>query len=267
MRSLFKVVSVVVSVASALIPAQSAYASNPQAPPLPPSHIAGPARALDGDTLDVTTARGVVRVRLEGIDAAEGGQRCSLRWLGTWDCGHAASLALAQLIENKTVSCDDRGTDKYSRRLGVCSVEGRDLNAAMVRAGLAWAFTRYSDLYVAEEAVARKERLGIWQAATMTPWDWRAVKKVPTAQKEAAAQPQPLLSPPREKDVAAAIPQPAACAIKGNVTANGRIYHTTASPWYNRIRMELGVGRRWFCSEAEAQEAGWRPAGTATSQQ
>ena len=180
MRSLFKVVSVVVSVASALIPAQSAYASNPQAPPLPPSHIAGPARALDGDTLDVTTARGVVRVRLEGIDAAEGGQRCSLRWLGTWDCGHAASLALAQLIENKTVSCDDRGTDKYSRRLGVCSVEGRDLNAAMVRAGLAWAFTRYSDLYVAEEAVARKERLGIWQAATMTPWDWRAVKKVPS---------------------------------------------------------------------------------------
>jgi endonuclease YncB( thermonuclease family) len=265
MRSLFQVVSVVVSVASALIEAPSAFASPPQAQPLLPHVIQGPARALDGDTLDVTTSAGVVRVRLEGIDAAEGGQRCNLRWLGTWDCGRAAGLALAQLIENKNVSCDDRGVDKYGRRLGVCAADGRDLNAALVRAGLAWAFTRYSDLYVAEETEARKARLGVWQAATMTPWDWRAQQKLPAGHREAAARPLPFVSP-RSGDVAAAVPAPAGCSIKGNVTQNGRIYHTAGSPWYDRIRMDLGIGRRWFCTEAEAQEAGWRPAGAATPQ-
>jgi endonuclease YncB( thermonuclease family) len=266
MRSLYKVVLVFVSVASALIEAQGALASTPQTAAPSPVVVQGSARALDGDTLDVTTPRGVVRVRLEGIDAAEGGQRCNLRWLGTWDCGRAASLALAQLIDNKIVSCDDRGADKYGRRLGVCAVEGRDLNAAMVRGGLAWAFTRYSDLYVAQEAEARKARLGVWQAATMTPWDWRAQQKLPVARKDEAARPLPFVAPRRGDDVAAAVPAPAGCAIKGNITKNGRIYHTAASPWYDRIRMDLGLGRRWFCTEAEAQEAGWRPAGAATAQ-
>ena len=46
--------------------------------------------------------------------------------------------------------------------------------------------------------------------------------------------------------------------IKGNVTANGRIYHLPWSPWYNRIRMDGTKGKRWFCSEKEAIAAGWR---------
>ena len=53
---------------------------------------------------------------------------------------------------------------------------------------------------------------------------------------------------------------PQGCAIKGNVTAHGKIYHMPWSPWYARIKMDPDKGRRWFCTEAEAVAAGWRPA-------
>jgi endonuclease YncB( thermonuclease family) len=270
MRWFFKVASVVSPVAFALVAPQVASAAAPAAtfPPLAQSpgvpSFQGSARALDGDTLDVTTSNGTIRVRLEGIDAPEGGQRCNLRWLGTWDCGKAASLALAQLVRDRVVTCDNRGLDKYGRTLAVCFVDGRDVNAEMVRAGLAWAFIKYSTLYTAQESAAKTARLGVWQASTMTPWDWRAQQKL-SALSTQRAPPQAAMGSPLEPRAEASITPPPGCDIKGSVSKNGRIYHTTSSPWYGRIRMDLGQGRRWFCSEAEAQDAGWRAAGTTTT--
>ena len=52
---------------------------------------------------------------------------------------------------------------------------------------------------------------------------------------------------------------PQGCAIKGNVTQHGKIYHMPWSPWYAQIKMDPDRGRRWFCTEAEAVAAGWRP--------
>ena len=49
--------------------------------------------------------------------------------------------------------------------------------------------------------------------------------------------------------------------IKGNVTNQGLIYHPPWSPWYSKINMETAKGKRWFCSESEAIDAGWRPSG------
>jgi endonuclease YncB( thermonuclease family) len=268
MRVLFSVVSVFVSVASALIPVSKVAAATPSVQPFPavtPPVIDGRARAVDGDTLDVTTISGIVRVRLQAIDAAEGGQRCHLRWIGTWDCGRAATIALEQLVAGQPVSCRTEGTDRYSRVLAVCTAAGRDVNAELVRAGLAWAYVQYSTRYVGEEQEARAARLGIWQGTTMPPWEWRAAQRA-IATKTAEPAPQISLlapSPPRTATANAGADHPAGCDIKGNVTPNGRIYHTRDSPWYGRIRMSLGAGRRWFCTEAEARDAGWRAAGDA----
>ena len=217
---------------------------------------------LDGDTIDLATREhGIVRIRLEGIDAPEGGQRCNLKWYGTWDCGRAATTALAQMTRDRLVTCDDRGLDKYGRTLGVCVAEGRDLNAEMVRIGLAWAYVHYSDLYVAEEHDARAARIGVWQAATQAPWDWRAAQRAP---RQEARDPGALNVAPPNPIVAQPAPstqdRPQGCDIKGNVTKSGRIYHKPDSPWYERVKMSLGFGRRWFCTEAEALAAGWRPA-------
>jgi hypothetical protein len=47
--------------------------------------------------------------------------------------------------------------------------------------------------------------------------------------------------------------------IKGNIGSNGdRIYHTPESPYYSRTKIDESKGERWFCTEEEAIEAGWR---------
>jgi endonuclease YncB( thermonuclease family) len=194
--------------------------------------IAGLARVVDGDTIVV----GETRIRLEGIDAPEAGQTCGRSVVGWWACGTEATAALARLVEGKSIRCEPQGLDKYGRTLAVCFVGGEDVNAWMVRQGLAWAFVRYSQRYVQQEAEARARRVGVWQGQAMPPWDYRA-------QRWTRAEPG----------------APQGCAIKGNVTAHGKIYHMPWSPWYDRIKMDPEKGRRWFCTEAEAVAAGWRP--------
>ena len=194
--------------------------------------LTGFARVIDGDTIAIEGTR----IRLEGIDAPETGQTCKRKWLGSWPCGAGATDALQRLLQGRTVSCDPRGLDKYGRTLATCFVDGHDINAGMVREGLAWAFVRYSTSYVKEEAEARARGVGIWQGAATPAWEYRAHRWT-------SAEPQ----------------APQGCAIKGNVTRNGRIYHMPWSPWYGRIRMDPSKGKRWFCTEAEALAAGWRP--------
>ena len=49
--------------------------------------------------------------------------------------------------------------------------------------------------------------------------------------------------------------------IKGNVNRKGeRIYHLPGQLNYSQISMQKGLGERWFCTEAEAEAAGWRKA-------
>ncbi len=195
--------------------------------------ITGHARVIDGDTIAV----GGMRIRLEGIDAPETSQTCTSRSGETWPCGRKATHELTQLIGQEPVTCEERGLDKYRRVLGVCWAGGVEINAEMVRRGYAWAFVRYSQVYVGLEAQARAAKAGIWQGAAQPAWDYRAGSW--TSAEPAA---------------------PAGCAIKGNVTATGRIYHMPWSPWYDKVKMEGDRGKRWFCSEAEALAAGWRPA-------
>lgn len=197
------------------------------------SEVSGVATVVDGDTLDVAGQR----VRLEGIDAPETAQTCRRRAGETWACGRSAADALAGLVERRRVTCEAKGVDRYDRMLGVCRVDGRELNAEMVRRGLAWAFVKYSASYVTVEAEARASGAGVWQGEAEPPWIFRE-NRWSTAETLA----------------------PDGCAIKGNITANGRIYHTPWSPWYGRVKVDAGRGERWFCSEEEAERAGWRSA-------
>ncbi len=197
--------------------------------------FSGRAAVVDGDTLDL----GTVRIRLEGIDAPELSQTCGRRWIGTWRCGDAAAKALRRLVDGQSIRCESRGRDKYKRVLGVCFAGSTDINAEMVRLGHAWAFVKYSRTYVPVEAEARVTRAGIWQGDAEPPWIFRE-KRWQTAETQA----------------------PEGCAIKGNVTGNGRIYHMPWSPWYAKVKVDPANGERWFCSENEARQAGWRPVGT-----
>ena len=49
------------------------------------------------------------------------------------------------------------------------------------------------------------------------------------------------------------------CDIKGNISKNGnKIYHTPQDKSYSYVEINTGSGEKWFCSETEAQLAGWR---------
>ena len=57
-----------------------------------------------------------------------------------------------------------------------------------------------------------------------------------------------------------ALTQAADCNIKGNVSINTgeRIYHVPGQTYYVETKISPSYGERWFCTEAEAQAAGWR---------
>lgn len=132
--------------------------------------LVGRATVIDGDTIEIHGQR----VRLEGIDAPESNQRCRDRQAGTdVRCGQQASIWLADLIGTSTVSCADAGRDRYGRVLAHCTVNGKDIGAAMVEAGWALAFVRYSREYEPQEAKARDAKRGIWKCEFAEPWKWR----------------------------------------------------------------------------------------------
>ena len=101
-----------------------------------PAHAdtTGRATVIDGDTLEI---RGE-RIRLDAIDAPEGGQTCEADGQ-PWRCGQQAALALADKIGAGNVTCTDRGQDRYDRTLGICYLGDLDLNGWLVAEGWALA--------------------------------------------------------------------------------------------------------------------------------
>jgi endonuclease YncB( thermonuclease family) len=123
---------------------------------------------VDGDTLRVNGQP----FRLFGIDAPEKAQ-----WCGDYPAGELSTRTLEKLVHGGNVICEARETDRYLRTLAVCRVDGVDLGKTMVRLGMAWAFTRYSQDYVDQEALARQERLGVHAHECLPAWDWRAGRR------------------------------------------------------------------------------------------
>jgi len=229
-------------------PAPSPGVAQGASPRLPDRVIAvvnGHARVIDGDTIDIDGTR----IRLEGIDAPERAQTCRrVSAIGRgfeaaqtadarWRAGDAATAALEAAIAERPVTCHVHAYDRYGRAIATCFAGRDNLNAGLIRRGMAWAFVKYSETYAATQRDAQRRGVGLWASDCQRAWTFRAQRWMASTQ---AA--------------------PEGCPIKGNISRRGRLYHTPWSPWYDRTRISKARGERWFCSEAEARAAGWRPA-------
>jgi endonuclease YncB( thermonuclease family) len=208
---------------------------------------------VDADTIYA----GQTRIRLSGIDAPEMDQICIDASGKNWRCGVDAREKLEAFTHGRLWICALTGTDVYKRHLASCSVGREDVSRWLVRNGWALAFRRYSAAYVADEDYARQQRRGLWSGAFIAPWEWRhrSSRTVILGAVSVPVQAQSrLLSP-----AAAAQPPDTRCVIKGNLKSAGQcIYHVPGGHFYDRLDMRRSSGRRWFCSETEAQAAGCR---------
>jgi endonuclease YncB( thermonuclease family) len=219
------------------------------------AEIRGTAHVVDGDTL---THDGT-KIRLNAIDAPETDQVCLDAAGQVWACGLTARDRLAAKIGHLPVTCSSTGADRYGRTLASCRSGDIDLQKWMVREGLALSFVAYAHVYDADEAAARHARAGLWAGAFIAPWDWRH-RSDTTEIRGAVAVPIGAQATLRGVSGATNAPD-SRCTIKGNVNRkNDRIYHVAGIREYSKTRMDTGTGERWFCSEEEADAAGWRRA-------
>ena len=136
--------------------------------------IIGEDKITDGDTIIIND----IRIRFTGSDAPEsyffGKTQTCLDGKGReWECGNAATQKLKELINNRTVRCTDEGQDRYGRTLGICYVGDMDLQAEMVKSGMAVAYLRYSNRYEKEQNYAIKVKAGMWAGEFKQPEVWR----------------------------------------------------------------------------------------------
>lgn len=130
----------------------------------------------DGDTVTVLDANNQQhKIRLSGIDAPERAQ----------PFGRQAKEHLATLVAGAQVTVETSKIDRYGRSIGKVFAQSRDINLAMVAAGLAWHYKLYENeqptadrpLYSAAESMARDQRLGLWRdPQPVAPWEWRTMK-------------------------------------------------------------------------------------------
>lgn len=215
----------------------------------------------DGGTLQV----GNVIFRLDGIDVPTADQLCIDEHADIWTCGIEARDQLTKLIAGRDVNCSDLGADPSfkKRRIGLCTVEGEtvSLNQLLVRRGFAMdrepaANGPFDD----DEATARERRQGLWKGCFIAPRDFRVGRK--DAALYGASCPAEREREIREALFPDDLVMPPGCSIKGKyavrarVTGNLGIYHLQACRSYPGLTKP----DRWFCSEEDAQSAGFRRA-------
>lgn len=180
---------------------------------------------IDGDTIDVLRAGSTraTRIRIEGIDAPERGEPFS----------DAARRFTRTLLFDKRATVHGRERDRYGRLVARVSVDGNDAGVEIVKAGLACHYVQYSSDtgLAAAEGQARTRGRGFWAVNASRPQCARSPRTAPVTRTGSTE-----------------------AVFHGNTSS--RVYHAPSCRNYNCQQCT-----RVFTSEADAQGAGFRPAG------
>lgn len=132
---------------------------------------------MDGDTVMVLHEGKKIKIRLANIDAPELAQ----------PFGKESRLSLVELILKKQVHINSRAVDTYGRMIAELSVSGVNVNAEMVRGGLAWEYSHFhrDKKYFALQTVAQQTHRGLWGKSEqpVQPEQWRKLHPITTRAK------------------------------------------------------------------------------------
>ena len=212
-----------------------------QPKPLPSQSLV--VEITDGDTFKVATGE---KVRMIGMDTPELHHPTK----GVQCFGEEAKEKTEQLLLNKIVQLekDVSETDQYGRLLRYVYLGDELINKTLVSEGFAHAATFPPDvafqteMQEAEEEARKLER-GLWN-----PNNCPLGNESATITQPASASNTP----------------PEGCVIKGNIstTTHEKLYHLPSCSSYKETQINTSKDERYFCSESEAQAAGWRKATT-----
>ena len=219
----------------------------------------------DGGTIQLADTT----YRLDGIDAPELDQICVDDHADPWACGVEARDRLAKLTGKRDVRCRDLGPDTPTgkRRIGICTVDGENtsLNQMLVVQGFALNFEpgakdSTKGRFKADEATAKAAAAGLWKGCFIAPQEFRHWQKTApllgaSCRSDKDRQLREILFPD-ETAMPPGCPIKAKLAVRARVTGNVGIYQLQGCRSY----AGLTKPNRWFCSEEDAQAAGFRKA-------
>lgn len=206
-------------------------------------------RVVDGDTVDVSIDGKVERIRIIGINTPE-----TVDPRKTVECfGVEASSQAKTLLSGKSVRLEIDSSqgerDKYGRLLRYIFLEDRtNFGLKMIQDGYAYEYTydlpyKYQAEYKNAQKEAEKNKTGLWGNKCNGVIETNTI----TAPVNLTTETQATESN--------------SCLIKGNINSKKeKIYHISGCGSYNQTVIDETKGEKWFCSEQEALDAGWRKA-------
>lgn len=139
--------------------------------------------------------------------------------------GQESRTYLENLIEGQKVTLTTFGVDKYARTLALLTYYDLNINKAMLSSG--WA---------------------VYESFTGASRDDLAQES-----KQAMSENKGLFSLCRSNK-----PDQPNCTIKGNINRDSKLYLLPSCSNYEQTMVYKDRGESWFCTEAEAQKAGFK---------
>lgn len=207
-------------------------------------------RVIDGDTIEVNLNGKTEKVRLTLVDTPETVHPNK----SVEPFGPEASEFTTKTLNGQKVGLemDVQERDKYGRLLAYIWIGDKLFNKMLLEKGLARVSVyppnvKYESEFRAAQKTAQEKGIGIWSVETYAQEEKK--NKQQQKSKTTAQKPQPKQQPASKSESGCSDPK-----IKGNINSKGeKIYHVPGGAYYDRT-----IPEEWFCTEAEAQAAGYR---------
>lgn len=127
-------------------------------------------RVMDGDSFYLINGQ---EIRLANIDCPE----CTRGHIQAF--GYEAKQFSVKYLEGQEVALKSHGKDKYGRK--ICDVwisDGRYFNQMLIKAGLAYCYRQYCpDSLFQDELAAKAAKIGLWAFKSVSPYQFRHIRK------------------------------------------------------------------------------------------